>query len=410
MRTPSRRRRAATRAVLAAAAAALAALAGSAASAAPDEPPKAPAPAGSLVPVESFFRGKVVKVEGTVIELLYDFQDAGQLADFGPSLPFRAIRTVEFEHKNGKLNVRGTGSVRHKAVFEADCGASASLAPRKARDFGFAVTEERESEVFTLYCCYDRYFGAGDNVSVPQNMIIKFLARDPKANANGLQDWRYCGSRGQKPEISVGKSFQVACHRNGMESRLTIDDWESKGKEAGRDLTSMQVALYGYDCHFDADDLTIRGKLDPQWIAKNHVDLTTWKPPVVAPVKPPEPAPGEAGGDPGAAERIRAKIAGYPLETKPQAMAALLRDAAIPVALREEAAEKAKTVGTKKIVPFLTDGLYSADLDSRRLACDVLKSVVGKTFNYRPDAPEETRKKAIRDLNEYLQKNAAEFL
>lgn len=361
------------------------------------------------MPIESVFRGKVTKVEGAHVEILYDFQDPAQLADFGPSLPFRAIRTVAFELKNGKLNVQGTGSVRHKAVFDGDCGASATLSPRKPKDFGFAVTEERESEVFTLYCCYDRYFGAGDNVSVPQNMIIKFIPRDPKANANGLQDWRYCGSRGQKPEIAAGRNYHVAIQRTGIESRMTIDDWESKGKEAGRDLTSMQVALYGYDCHFDADDLVIRGKLDKEWIARNQVDLGSWKPPAAPDAKPADTAPADPAADAALAERTRARIAGYPLDTKPAALAALLRDASIPAGLRAEAAEKARTVGNKKIVPFLVEGLYSADLDSRKLSLEVVKALTGKDFGFKPDAPEDARKKAIQGLNQYLQKNAGEF-
>ena len=161
----------------------------------PGVPPRAPEKPSDLVPIESFFHGKVTKVEVTkaegtkpesaAVEILYDFSDPSQLSDFEASCPFRAIRTIEFEAKNGKLAVQGTGSLRFRAVFDGDIGASAVLVPRRPRDFGFAVSEERESEVFTLYCCYDKYFSAGDNVHIPQNMIIKFLARDPKANANG---------------------------------------------------------------------------------------------------------------------------------------------------------------------------------------------------------------------------------
>lgn len=385
-------------------------------------PPAAPPAPSDKVPIETFFHGKLTKVEVTPasgakpevasVEILYDFSDAGQLADFEASCPFRAIRTIEYEVKNGKLLVQGTGSMRHHAVFDGEIGASAVLVPRRPRDFGFAVSEERESEVFTLYCCYDKYFSAGDNVHIPQNMIIKFLARDPKVNANGLQDWRYCGSRGQSPEIVSGKPYQVSLARTGMQSRMSIegndDHWESKGKEAGRDITSMMVALYGYDTQFEADDLVVRGKLDPQWVAKHKIDVNSWKPPAPDPSKGAEAPAGPVLTDT-ETERVRSKIAGYPLDTKPAALAAMLRDVAIPVALRTEAAEKAKAIGAKNIVPFLVDGLYSADADARRLSFDVLKTVSGKSFNFRPDGPEEGRKKAIRELNDYLQKHADEF-
>ncbi|MCE9637431.1 MAG: hypothetical protein K8T90_17135, partial [Planctomycetes bacterium] len=240
------------------------------------------------------------------------------------------------------------------------------------------------------------------------------IPRDPKVNKDGLQDWRYCGSRGQKPEIVTGKSFKVSMQRTGLESSMAIDDWDSKGQEAGRDLTAQHVSIYGYDTQVDVDDLIVRGKLDAAWITKNKIDVTTWKPPVAAPdAKPGDPAgpkPATTAPSDAVTDRTRAVIAGYPLDTKPQALAALLRDTSLPAALRNEAAEKAKTVGNKRIVPFLVDGLYSEDLDSRKLSFDVLKSLSGKSFNFRPDGPEDGRKKAIRDLNEYLQKHPEEFL
>jgi hypothetical protein len=378
--------------------------------AAGDGPP--PAASATKVPVEQFFKGKITKLDGQSIEIAYDFENAAQLDDFELSLPFRAIKTVARVIENGAVRITGTGSLRHKALFGKTCGASATLTPNKNHDFGFAVTEERESEVFTLYCLYDRYFGAGDNVKVPQNMIIKFIPRDPKSNKAGQQDWRYCGSRGQKPEIERGQAYKVEIERGDNQSRLVINDWESKGKEASRDLTSQAVALYAYDGDFKADDLVVRGTLDAGWVDRNHIDLTTWKPPA-----PPADAnaPGGAGKPatpgvaPEVAARVRAKIAGWPSETKPAEMAALLRDASVPEVLRTEAAQKATDSGEKKLVPYLVDGLYADDEVGRRLSGDVISKLAGKSFGYRAEAPEDQRKKAIQAINDYLKKHAAEF-
>lgn len=397
----------------------LAVLASFAARSAPaEDPPKAPvrpeaappAAAKGLVAVDAYFRGKVVRVEGRTIELAYDFESADQMRDFEPSLPFRAIRSIAWSQKNGRAAVTGTGSLRHSAVFSGPVALSGAFTPRRPRDFGFAITEDRESEVFTLYCVYDRYFSAGDNVHVPQNMIIKFIPRDPKVNKDGWQDWRYCGSRGQDPEIAVGRTYKVSAARDGIESSMRIDDWESKGREAGRDLTAQRVGIYGYDAQFDVDDLRIRGTLDPEWVARTKLDLAGWKPPVPPPAANGGADPASPAVSDAAAERIRAKIAAYPAETKPPALAAMLRDASIPVPLRAEAAERAKAVGSKRIVPFLVDGLYAADADARRLSADVVKSLLGKNFGYRHDAAEEARKKAIQGLNDYLQKHPEEFL
>jgi hypothetical protein len=372
--------------------------------------PPSPAPSAGTtapggVPVEKFFKGKVQKVEGRAIELLYDFETASQLDDFDISIPFRAIRTVARVFENGRIRITGTGSLRHRAVFDKTVGASATLTPIRNRDFGFAVTEERESEVFTLFCLYDKYFSAGDKVFVPQNMIIKFIPREMKTSKDGVQDWRYCGSRGQKPEIVRATAYKVVIERDDEESRLVIDDWESKGKETGRPLSSQMVGLYAYDGDFRVDDLVVRGTLEPGYVERNRIDLTTWKPPA-----PPEASvPVDVGVAADVAARVRAKIAGYPLETKHAEMAALLADAKLPDALRTEAAEKAVSIGQKKIVPFLVEGLYAADEPSRRASYDVLVRLVGRQFPYKADAPDEARKKGILSINEYLKKHATEF-
>jgi hypothetical protein len=356
------------------------------------------------VPVEKFFNGKITKIEGNSIELAYDFESAAQLDDFELSIPFRAIRTVARVFENGHIRVTGTGSLRHKAIFDKSCGASATLTPIRNRDFGFAVSEERESEVFTLFCLYDKYFSAGDKVFVPQNMIIKFVPRE-KTSKDGIQDWRYCGSHGQKPEIVRSTAYKVEIARNNEESRLVINEWETKGPEAGRGLTTQMVGLYAYDGDFRADDLVIRGSLEPGFVERNKIDLSTWHP---APVEAAAPA-APAAASPDVAARVRAKIAGYPLETKPPQMAALVYDSTLTDELRAEAVDKAVSLGQKKIVPYLVEGLYASDEPSRRASYDVLARLVGKQFGFKSDGPEDGRKKAIQAVNEYIKKHATEF-
>ncbi len=359
-----------------------------------------------LVPVTEFFKGRVTRLTRRgEIAILYDFEDPAQLADFELSLPFRAVRTVKATNERGRLRVVGTGSFRHRAVFDGLVGADGTFTPRQPRDFGYAVTEERESEVFTLYCVQDRYFGLGDGVSHPQNMIIKFIARDPRVNRGGYQDWRYCGSRGQKPAIRRGEPVGVRIEREGLESRMWLRDWKSKGREAGRDLSSQMIAVYTYDSDVLVDDLTISGRLSPAFVERHRLDLSV---PIASPG-------GEGEGDaapeidPAEAARVRALIAAYPLQTTAPMIAKLLRDTSMPLALRQEAVERVVAVGAKKVVPFVVEGLYATDEESRRLSIDVVRGLVGRSFGYRADAPDAKRSKAIATLNSYLQKRSRDF-
>jgi hypothetical protein len=248
-------------------------------------------------------------------------------------------------------------------------------------------------------------------VDGPQNMVIKFLAREARGGPDGLQEWRYCGSRGAKPAVRPHERVEVAFSRQGLESRMRIADWETKGREAGRELTAHHVAVYGHDAQFALDDLVVRGQLDPQFVAQHRLDLAGWKP---------RADPGRAGptaaepvGTPGLTDdelaSVRERIQAYPSGTPHAALAAMLRDAALPGALRSEAAARATEVGDKRLVPHLVDGLYSDDLPARKLSHQVVEALAGKSFGYRAEAAEESRKKAIQALNAHLQKHAQVF-
>ena len=357
-------------------------------------------------PVTEFFRGKVLRANAKGdIEIRYDFEDPQQMADFETVMPYRAILSAQPAWESGAVRLKGTGSFRHVAVFDTTIGLEAQLTPARPRDFGFAVTESRESEVFTLYCVQDTYFSLGDGVRHPQNMVIKFIPRDPRINKDGMQDWRYCGSRGQEPEIQRNVPLHVRIARGDNESEMWLLDWHSQGKEAGRDLSSQMGAVYVHDSDVKIDDLVIRGRLSAAFVERHGLDLSV----TIEPDEPATTEPGPVEIDPAVAEKVREQIAGYPLATSPAAMAKLLRDAAVPDTLRREALERVVGLGNKRIVPFVVDGLYADDTLSRELSLEVVRALVGKTFGYRPDADDEKRRKAISSLNEYIAKNRRQF-
>ena len=370
-------------------------------------------PEPEKVPLSEFFAGKVVSVKkNREVELLYDFDDPGQLIDFEATIPFRAIQTVKFVADKGRIRLKGTGSMRHKAVFKEKVWVEVDFTTVRNHDFGFAITEERESEVYTLYCIYDLYFSAGDGVLTNQNMIIKFIPRDPKANADGFQDWRYCGSRGPKPKIVRGATYKVSASRGENKSGMwisgeTIKEWHSRPqKEAGRDLTSQMVAIYGYDTDVRFDNLRIRGNLDPGYVKRHRLDVTPMEtedddPAVEEDLGPQLPEDEMA--------RVRVRINRYPVKTKPVTLAKMLRNPELPYELRDEAAARAESVGSKRIVPYLLDGLAAEDALSRTYSLRVFKSLVGKTFGYRVDGPLSSRSGSMKRINAYIMKRQKDF-
>ncbi len=358
------------------------------------------------VPVTEHFAGKVTKItpEGE-IEIRYDFEEKGQMADFEKSLPFRAVSTVEGTIENGRVRLKGTGSLRHKAVFKDYVAASAKFTPYIPYDFGFSVSEESKSEIFTLYCVRDRYFSKGDNVNHPQNMVIKFIPRDAGRRKDGYQDWRYCGSRGEKPGLRGGQTIDVQIRRGENKSFMQIDDtFTAKGKEAARDLTTQMLGIYGYKADTRFDDLVVTGVLHPSYVKRHNLDLEV-EPEVV---EDPDAAPKSDYSEE-AAGLFRARIAAYPRQTKRPAMGKMLADVEVPLALRQEAAERIKANRDKKMVPYLLDALNSDDQPTRGLGADLVKGLTNSTFGFRPGDKPEKRKKAVQKLLAHVQKNARDF-
>ncbi len=357
------------------------------------------------VAITEFFKGKVVRAtKKGEVEIHYDFEDATQLADFELNMPYRAIMTAERALERGQLRLKGTGSLRHKAVFSDEIGVQAALTPMRPRDFGFAVTEERESEVFTLYCIRDQYFSLGDGVTTEQNMVIKFIPRDPKVNKDGMQDWRYCGSRGPNPDVQRNVPLEVRVERGGNQSEMWFEGFHSKGKEAGRDLSTQMAAVYVHESDVKIDDLIVKGTLSSEFIERHGLDLSVEIEPEDEAAEAAEPEL-----DPEVAAKARETIAAYPLSTKPPVIAKLLRDATLPEALRQEAVDRILTLANKRIVPFLVDGLYAEEEAGRRLTFDAIQGLLGKSFGYRPGADEERRRKAISALNDYIAKHRRDF-
>ena len=123
-----------------------------------------------------------------------------------------------------------------------------------------------------------------------------------------------------------------------------------------------------------------------------------------APVKPAEREPTEA--DLAARQRVDAVRNGS--ESAP-ALAPILGNAALLESVREEAAKAMEESGDLKAVPRLVSVMESEDPVARRLAGRVVAKLAGKSFGFAADGPEDGRRRAVRSLLDWIEKNPGKF-
>ena len=368
----------------------------------------APAPAGddgekkALRPLKEVLRGEVLSLKGNEVEVRYDFSDPVQLEDFRSYKPFRVVGDFVLEVKNDALHLRGTGGVVWKPVLKRRAGMDYDVKLKIARDIGSFVSEDRESEHYVMYSIYDQFFQNKDSYGSPkQHMICRFTPS--QSDSGGELAFRYI-SRGTRPAVPTGKPVKIRWGIDGNEGVFEIDGEAMKGKDNwGRTLQGLRPGCYVLDNEAWFSSLTVRGELDPAWAAEAGVDLTV----EVKPVKPgKEPVREASAADVAARETIGYVRLGAESAT---VLLPILENGALLEEVRKDAAAAMGESGDARLVPRLIPLLESEDLATRTLADSIASKLAGRSFGFKPDAPEDKRRKAIRTLLDYIEKNPRKF-
>jgi hypothetical protein len=379
----------------------------------PAAPPRAlgqegPKPAGPSTPqvkkpsIDTVLKGNVVSFDGTVIEVHYDFSDPAQLEDFPDFRPFHIEGPWKKEWFDKTLHVTGTGGVVWKVILRKRVEVDFEVRLKVPRDFGAYIAEDRVSDERAVFSIYDQFFQNKDHRGQAKtHMICRATVHAP--DAHGDYAFRYV-VRSPNPPVGTQKPVKVRLGREGSDEWFEIEGSKMNGSEnQWPALKGFRPGFYLIDSESFISDVVIRGEVDPVWAEKAGVDLAV-------PIKP--KGPGKApereatAADLAARQRIEAVRTGAEVAG---ALVPVLSNGALLDSVREEAAKVLEDAGDVKVVTRLVSAMESDDPTARRLAGRVVSKLTGKTFGFSADAPEAERRKSIRSLLDFIEKNPAKF-
>jgi hypothetical protein len=358
------------------------------------DPPAAP-PATAETPLDLFFRGAVVGLEGTKVRLRYDFSSPEQMKDWVEAVPFQVLkdRGDAASVSEGRLAVRGSTGARHAAEWEGDLRVTCRLIPDGTKDFGSFVASADTATDYLTYSIGETFFHAWDNHAGGDTGMMKFGAQFSDFKTGGYTGFRYMAARMPKEPTKPGKPIAFAFGRKGENAFLVAGDIDLDAFEPGNKMRHVFLGFYAIKSAVAVDDVTIEGTLAARWLEQKRVALKTSKPIVAE-------APA-AEVDPAVTAAVEAYKAG---KDSPTRLVDFVKDVARPEADRKAAAAALKK-GPRSAVNAVVDLLYNPDEKVRAAGIDVVKGLLGKTYGYDPKAGEKARSAAIKRMRKDLEEH-----
>lgn len=356
--------------------------------------PPSPAPAPTAVPLDVFFRGAVVGLDGTKVRLRYDFSSAEQKKDWIEGVPWAIAKDASdgATVADGRCAVRGNAGARHVAEWTGDVSVTCRLVPDGVKDIGGYLSTPDSASDYVSYTIAETYFHSWDKKAGGETGIMKFEKQYSAVQGGGFIGFRYLGSRMPPNPPAAGKAVAFGFGRQGTKLFLTLDDLKIESSEPAPRMKGLYVGVYSIQSSMTVDDVVIEGTLAPRWLSEKHVALTTQKP-IVADAGP------AALVDPAVEALIADYAAGKASVTK---LIDLLQDPSRPDGDRQATAHALKK-GPKKAVRAVIDLLYNAEVKIRATGIDIVKSILGKNYGYDPKAGEKARSAAIARLQKDLE-------
>ncbi|MHC5009352.1 MAG: hypothetical protein ACYTG6_00200 [Planctomycetota bacterium] len=250
--------------------------------AAPVAWPTAYAEEEPLKPLDAFFSGQVTEVKRGRVTIHYDFSSDEQLKDWIEGIPF-PVDVVPDERiavVDGQLEVRGSTGARHVARWKGEVRVSCTATTAYDRDMGGMLLPPGGSLDFATFTLSETYFHRWDNQRGLQHSIIKFGMqwREPGAPPDYI-GFRYVSRRNPEARLRAGMVVPLSFGIKGSRLFMDLPDFELKGRDMGKPLKVYSPGFYTVEARMLVDDVTITGKLDPEWLEEHGLELRLENPP-----------------------------------------------------------------------------------------------------------------------------------
>ena len=346
------------------------------------------------------FHGRVVKIKKKRVTLYYDFEDREQLKDFEEARPPRLLDASQnrVRIQGGRLVLEGSTAIRHKMEGSGEVRGTFWVSFNRQWNVGAVITEPVLSDFYVVYTLFDERFNRSGNMYIG----ACGLHEDEGADVDmSLVNFRDIFSASVRKKAKVGQWIECEVAKDGWKEYFRVGETDGKGSSRGKtkDMRTYQFGLFVHENSARFDDLTLTIELTDEFLDLNDLKAE------VALEWEEVPEDGPLKGIKGVPPRLRNQVEQYAYgkgDAK-EVFVALSRPG-LPKKAREAAAQVLEDRRDPRAVPIVIDGLYSQDKLTRALSIGVIKAIVGKDFGYSPGAKDKTRSKAIRKLNEHIQR------
>jgi hypothetical protein len=354
-----------------------------------------PAQEPGVTALDRFFSGDVLAVDGEKVRLRYDFSKPEHAKDWPEGLPipvdFRKPGT-QVSHAEGRLTLRGSTGVRHRAEWQGDVTVTCTWIPDGTKDLGGFLMSNEVATDYVTYTVVETLFHGWDHKPGGDTGMIKFGAQWAPDRDKGFNGFRYMTLRPLSPPPSAGTGLPVTFGRKGGKCVMTVGSLELESAEPGKRMAIVAPGFYCMDSSFSVDDVTVEGRLARRFVTANHLALRTEAPLV---------AEAPAGADPAVTAMATAYAAGK------ESAATLVK--AVGDTTRKPpdrgALVDALKKGPRRAAVAALDLLYHGDPVVRAAGLDVVRTLLGKDYGYDPKASAKARAAAVQRLNKDLQEH-----
>ena len=231
-------------------------------------------PALAATPVDAFFAGRVVDLDGRRITLHYDFSSQRQMADFELVQPPGLWKVGEprFAWANNALSLKATGAFAHKAVSNGVVRARATVILGHRRDQGPLMLGG--DEAFLCADLFDRRFE--DKGGLFFSVCLPAQKRGPD-DTEPLK-WRALAKRSAADvarRFPAGKEVEVELGSEGDRHELRLGELMIAADSTGR-APAMGKRRFGWwvrNAGVEIRSLTLTLDLDPEYVQRNGIEL-----------------------------------------------------------------------------------------------------------------------------------------